>query len=88
MPYLINLPGQGHRVRGELSSVTDRGLAPIHQFKGVAVGHYERLPIRVVSDARRDQALVSAEAYFAPRSFGETLMGKGGFGESIRSWPS
>ncbi|GMN30583.1 hypothetical protein TIFTF001_002865 [Ficus carica] len=53
VPYLINLPGRGRRVRGELYSVTDRSLASPDELEGVAVGHYERLPIRVVSEAHR-----------------------------------
>ncbi|GMN30594.1 hypothetical protein TIFTF001_002864 [Ficus carica] len=72
IPYLINLPGKDHRVRGELYSVAARGLARLDDLEGLAIGHYERLPIRVVRDPNGD-GVVSAEAYYAHRSFGEAL---------------
>ncbi|PON48036.1 Gamma-glutamylcyclotransferase, AIG2-like [Parasponia andersonii] len=75
IPYLINLPGSGHRIKGELYSVTGPGLARIDDLEGTAIGHYERLPVRVVQD-RGD--VVSAEAYFAHRSFGEALWERNG----------
>ncbi|EXB99714.1 hypothetical protein L484_023243 [Morus notabilis] len=80
IPYLINLPGPGHRIRGELYSVTGRCLARLDDLEGIAIGHYERLPIRVVrerdgavSEDDQDGVVSDAEAYFAHRSFGEAL---------------
>lgn len=54
VPDLI--PGQGHRIRGELYTVTSVGLEPLDYLEGVAVAHYERLPIRVVG--KRDGVLL------------------------------
>ncbi|EXB99713.1 hypothetical protein L484_023242 [Morus notabilis] len=42
VPYLINLPGRGHRIRGELYTVTGAGLEPLDDLEGVAVAHYDR----------------------------------------------
>nr|POE73996.1 putative gamma-glutamylcyclotransferase [Quercus suber] len=69
IPYLINLPGSGHRVKGELYSVSTHGLGRLDELKGTALGHYERLPI---------QTQAEAEAYYAHRSFGEELWEKNG----------
>ncbi|GAV58021.1 AIG2 domain-containing protein [Cephalotus follicularis] len=72
IPYLINIPESGHPVKGEVYSVTSRGLALVDELEGTSRGHYERLPIEVVKD--EDGAVsVEAEAYFAGRSFGEAL---------------
>ncbi|KAM6557528.1 hypothetical protein CsatB_004547 [Cannabis sativa] len=77
IPYLINLPGSGQRIKGELYSVTASGLALLDDLEGVAIGHYERLPIQVVGgDVEKE--VVSAEAYFAHRSFGNELWKKNG----------
>ncbi|KAL3838559.1 hypothetical protein ACJIZ3_023150 [Penstemon smallii] len=71
IPYLINLPGSGHRIRGELYSVSSgRGLARLDDLEGVHLGHYERLPVVVEGG---DKAATEAEAYFADRGFGEDL---------------
>ncbi|XVF13634.1 hypothetical protein REPUB_Repub08aG0224500 [Reevesia pubescens] len=72
IPYLINLPGHGHQVKGELYSVSTRGLVLLDELEGVSIGHYERLPIQVFEEEKRG-VLVAAEAYFAHRSFGERL---------------
>ncbi|GMN30590.1 hypothetical protein TIFTF001_002863 [Ficus carica] len=78
-PYLINLPGRGRRVHGELYSVTaDRGLNRLDYLVGIGVGQHERLPICLVSDTRIDLTEVSAEAYFAQRSFGPALWERSG----------
>lgn len=73
IPYLINLPGSGHRVRGELYSVSSSvGLARLDDLEGTHRSHYERLPLTVVRN-QDDAGLVEAEAYFAHREFGEAL---------------
>ncbi|TKY67893.1 putative gamma-glutamylcyclotransferase [Spatholobus suberectus] len=48
VPFLLNLPGSGRRVRGELYSVSTRGLARMDELEGTSRAHYERLPIKAV----------------------------------------
>ncbi|KAI4328069.1 hypothetical protein L6164_020460 [Bauhinia variegata] len=74
IPYLINLPRSGHRITGELYSVSSRGLERLDELEGIRIGHYERLPIRAADGA----VSVDAEAYFAHRTFGEGLWRKKG----------
>ena len=74
IPFLINLPGSGHRVTGELYSVSTRGLARVDELEGTIAGHYERLPIQIENQVD----LVEAEAYYAHRSFGEELWERNG----------
>ncbi|XP_022858963.1 putative gamma-glutamylcyclotransferase At3g02910 [Olea europaea var. sylvestris] len=73
IPYLINLPGSGHRVRGELYSVSsNRGLARLDELERVDDGHYERLPVEVTAGDGRDKVVaVEVDAYFAHRRFGK-----------------
>lgn len=76
IPYLIHIPGAGHRVRGELYSVSTRGLSRLDELEGTSFGHYERLPVRVVrvdDGGGSDPVEVQAEAYYAHRSFGDAL---------------
>ncbi|CAN6547183.1 unnamed protein product [Malus baccata var. baccata] len=76
IPYLINLPGSGHRIKGELYSVSTRGLARFDELEGTSIGHYERLPIHVIHGS--GDGVVSAEAYFAHRSFGPAMWERNG----------
>lgn len=86
IPYLINLPGSGNRVKGELYSVSTQGLARLDELEGTRFGHYERLPIRLAEGGREGNdgngavsvAAVEAEGYFLNRSFGEGLWEKKG----------
>ncbi|KAK4366410.1 hypothetical protein RND71_014290 [Anisodus tanguticus] len=71
IPYLINIRGSGHRVRGELYKVNSSGIIPLDDLEGIEIGHYERLPVTVVSGDGGET--VAAEAYFAHRSFGEGM---------------
>ncbi|KAK7837187.1 putative gamma-glutamylcyclotransferase At3g02910 [Quercus suber] len=71
IPYLINLFGSGHRVKGEFYSVSTRGLGRLDELEGTALGHYEWLPIQTQVEAE-------AEAYYAHRSFREELWEKNG----------
>ncbi|KAI3459145.1 hypothetical protein Pfo_015808 [Paulownia fortunei] len=74
IPYLINLPGAGYRIRGELYSVSsDLGQARLDELEGVDQGHYERLPVAVVAAEGVGERVLEAEAYFAHRGFGEAL---------------
>ncbi|XP_058775517.1 putative gamma-glutamylcyclotransferase At3g02910 [Vicia villosa] len=68
--YLINLPGSGHRVKGEAYAVSDEALVRLDEIEGVEYGYYERVPVVVVRDGGER---VKAEAYFGHRSFGEIL---------------
>ena len=74
LPYLINQPGSGHRVRGELYAVSSRGLVRVDELEAIGIGHYERLPIQAADGT----VLLEAEAYFAHRNFGERLWKKNG----------
>ncbi|KAM7260182.1 hypothetical protein ACFE04_015923 [Oxalis oulophora] len=78
IPYLINHPNTGHRVKGELYSVTSNhgGLARVDELEGTKRGHYERLPIKVVMEGEEDGVVVEAEAYFANRSYGGEMLEK------------
>ncbi|PPR99019.1 hypothetical protein GOBAR_AA21659 [Gossypium barbadense] len=48
VPFLLNMPGSGHRVTGELYAVSSRGLARVDELEGTNRGHYERLPILLI----------------------------------------
>jgi gamma-glutamylaminecyclotransferase len=71
IPYLINLPGSGHRVKGEVYAVSDDAVVRLDEFEGVRNGFYERIPVVVVTE--EGGAKVEAEGYFGHRSFGEKL---------------
>lgn len=82
IPYMLYLPGSvGHRINGELYSVTTQGLVSLDELEGTGVDHYERRPVQVIMREKSDAAegekgsvvLVDAEAYFAHRSFGERM---------------
>ncbi|KAK1566659.1 hypothetical protein Q3G72_002551 [Acer saccharum] len=76
IPYLINLAGSGNRVKGELYSVSSRGLIRLDELEGTSIGHYDRLPIQVQSE---DGAVSKdGEAYFANSRFGVRLWEKKG----------
>ena len=71
IPYLINLSRLGHRVKGELYSMSTRGLGRQDELEGTALGHYEWLPIQTQAEAEAE-----AKASYAHRSFGEELWEK------------
>ncbi|GFZ15450.1 AIG2-like (avirulence induced gene) family protein [Actinidia rufa] len=90
------LPPQPPRVwppphpRRALRRLSPRGLARIDELEGITLGHYERLPIQLLSASGVDGdccgggEVVEAEAYYAHRSFAEEMWqrkGKVGFGE-------
>ncbi|KAK7263985.1 hypothetical protein RJT34_31586 [Clitoria ternatea] len=84
VPFLLNLPGAGHRVHGELYSVSTRGLARMDELEGTSRAHYERLPIKLVPvDGNEKEGLTCAEAYYAHRNYAMEIWkknGKRGFG--------
>ncbi|KAL9296159.1 hypothetical protein ACSQ67_022055 [Phaseolus vulgaris] len=87
VPFLLNIPGSGCRVHGELYSVSTRGLARMDELEGTSRAHYERLPIKVVpaSEGEEEEAeeetaagLTCAEAYYAHRSYAAEMWKKNG----------
>lgn len=72
IPYLINLPGSGNRVKGEVYEVSDCAVIRLDEFEGVSGGYYERVPVVAVAEGEGG-VRVEAEAYFGHRSFGEML---------------
>ncbi|CAN6286133.1 unnamed protein product [Urochloa humidicola] len=75
VPFLLNLPGEGDRVAGELYAVTPRGLARLDELEGVSRAHYERLPIAV---DLAEGARVNALAYYAHRDYAAELWRRSG----------
>ncbi|THU74542.1 hypothetical protein C4D60_Mb04t34470 [Musa balbisiana] len=76
VPFLLNLPGAGERVSGELYAISARAIARMDELEGTRKGHYERLPISVVvvdGDGGQEAAEVDAEAYYAHRSYAAEL---------------
>ncbi|XP_027356188.1 putative gamma-glutamylcyclotransferase At3g02910 [Abrus precatorius] len=89
VPFLLNLPGSGNRVHGELYSVSSRGLARMDELEGTTRAHYERLPIKLVpaGDGEGEEGgdgeeaaagLTCAEAYYAHRNYAMELWKKNG----------
>ncbi|KAK9716206.1 hypothetical protein RND81_06G218300 [Saponaria officinalis] len=77
VPFLINLPGSGLRVKGELYSVSGRALARLDELEGIGRGHYERLPAVVTAEDGGGE-VSEVEAYYADRGFAEELWEKSG----------
>ncbi|XP_065037616.1 putative gamma-glutamylcyclotransferase At3g02910 [Musa acuminata AAA Group] len=70
VPFLLDLPGAGEHVFGELYAVSPRALARMDDLEGTRNGHYERLPISVVVDGEgQKEAEAEVEAYYAHRSY-------------------
>ncbi|KAI0500794.1 hypothetical protein KFK09_019011 [Dendrobium nobile] len=83
VPFLINIPGSGERVSGELYAVSRRAIPRLDELEGISHGHYERLPIIVHlltgGEGEEETGLImEAEAYFAHRSFGEEMWKRNG----------
>ncbi|XP_057456832.1 putative gamma-glutamylcyclotransferase At3g02910 [Lotus japonicus] len=80
VPFLLNLPGSGQPVHGELYSVSARGLARMDDLEGIDRNHYERLPIRLLPAGGEEVAAAEAEveAYFAHRSYAMEMWKKNG----------
>ncbi|XP_009361138.2 putative gamma-glutamylcyclotransferase At3g02910 [Pyrus x bretschneideri] len=76
VPFLLNLPGSGERVTGELYGVSSGGLARMDELEGTSRGHYERLPIKLV--VLEEGEAEEAEAYFAHSSYARELWMKNG----------
>ncbi|KAG6518361.1 putative gamma-glutamylcyclotransferase At3g02910 [Zingiber officinale] len=80
VPFLLNFPGEGERVAGELYAVSPRGLTRMDELEGTLRGHYERLPISVavLGDPHSAEAEVAAEAYYAHPSYASELWRRNG----------
>ncbi|KAL5129686.1 putative gamma-glutamylcyclotransferase [Glycine soja] len=90
VPFLLNIPGSGHGVHGELYSVSTRGLERMDELEGTSRAHYERLPIKVVPAAEEEDddgfdgeeeaaaGLTCAEAYYAHGNYAMELWKKNG----------
>ncbi|KAA0032091.1 hypothetical protein IC582_025298 [Cucumis melo] len=74
VPFLINSPGSGHIVEGEVYAVTKGGLGRTDELEGLSRGHYVRLPIDV--EASEGGGVVAAEAYYAHPSYAMELWKK------------
>lgn len=86
VPFLLNMPGRGDRVCGEVYEVSDVALARMDELEGITRGHYQRLPINLnlslsLNDSDSDSNVeveVEGEAYFAHPSYAEDLWRKNG----------
>ncbi|CAI5527003.1 unnamed protein product [Closterium sp. Naga37s-1] len=58
VPFLLHLPGSGHRVQGEVYEVNSKAVAALDVLEGTDRGHYMRCPL-MLSD------LVMSEKYAA-----------------------
>ncbi|XVF06842.1 hypothetical protein REPUB_Repub06bG0085800 [Reevesia pubescens] len=93
VPFLLHMPGSGHRVTGELYAVSARGLARVDELEGTSRGHYERLPIQLMpagnesgKEENEEEVLrrcaggvtCAAEAYYAHRSYEKEMWKRNG----------
>ncbi|CAH8331813.1 unnamed protein product [Eruca vesicaria subsp. sativa] len=77
VPFLLNKPGSGQRVTGELYAVSPRGLSRLDELEGISRGHYVRQQIRLLKegeegDLEAEESCV-VEAYYAHKSYEEEL---------------
>ncbi|XVE62317.1 hypothetical protein DITRI_Ditri06bG0108500 [Diplodiscus trichospermus] len=84
VPFLLNMPGLGHRVSGELYAVSARGLARLDELEGTSLGHYERLPIQLMpagnGNKENEEAswTCAAEAYYAHKNYDKEMWNRNG----------
>jgi gamma-glutamylaminecyclotransferase len=85
VPFLLNIPGSGQPVYGELYSVSSFGLSRMDELEGTTKNHYERLPIKIVpaeeegeEGGREVQEVTSAEAYYAHGNYAMEMWKKNG----------
>ncbi|KAM6586457.1 hypothetical protein CsatA_009062 [Cannabis sativa] len=81
VPFLINLPGSGQKVIGELYAVSSSGLSRLDELEGITRSHYQRLPIQLSPLDHQDDdgvVLTAGEAYFAHSSYAGKLWNKNG----------
>ncbi|CAN8260601.1 unnamed protein product [Cochlearia groenlandica] len=76
VPFLLNKPGSGQRVTGELYAVSPRGLSRLDELEGITRGHYVRQRIRLVAAEEEEEdgeVETEVEAYYAHKSYEEEL---------------
>ena len=90
VPFLLNFPGSGHRVQGELYSVSTRGMARMDELEGTTREHYERLPVKLIPMKEEkegeeendvveiEEMITQAEAYYGHRNYAMELWKKDG----------
>jgi gamma-glutamylaminecyclotransferase len=67
VPCMLNCPGDGHQVEGELYEVDDEGLNRIDALERIQESDgYRRSVIRVKSNERSNQEIKKAFAYLMP----------------------
>lgn len=71
VPFLLNFPGSGYQVVGELYAVSDKALVRIDELEGVSTGHYERMPVRL-------DGVSMAQAYYAHHNYAMDLWKRNG----------
>ncbi|XP_047328006.1 putative gamma-glutamylcyclotransferase At3g02910 [Impatiens glandulifera] len=76
VPFLLNMPGSGDRVYGELYAVSQSAIPRMDELEGTNRGHYERLPIKVIAEGGCGG--MSAEAYYAHRSYAAAMWKRNG----------
>lgn len=73
IPFLLDVPGQGHRIQGELYSVDERMLAFLDDFEMVPTW-YQRVPVELqVERSDGDGATTEAFVYMR-KEFEEELL--------------
>lgn len=73
VPFLLDVPGQGHRIQGELYSVDERMLAFLDDFEMVPTW-YQRVPVELqVETSEGDGATAEAFVYMR-KEFEEELL--------------
>ncbi|XP_068635204.1 putative gamma-glutamylcyclotransferase At3g02910 [Aristolochia californica] len=75
VPFLLNLPGSGNRVSGELYAVSTDALHRMDELEGTGCGHYERLLLEVRME---NGQIIQAQAYYAHRSYAPELWKRNG----------
>ncbi|KAL3374131.1 hypothetical protein AABB24_005881 [Solanum stoloniferum] len=81
VPFLLNFPGSGEHVRGELYAVSARGLIRMDELEGITRAHYEKLPIKIRADEESESEsgkTMEVEAYYAHRNYAEALWKRNG----------
>lgn len=86
VPFLLNLPGRGHSVSGELYAVSPAALARMDELEGIGRGHYERLPIQIQIQTEAAVEEKAVEAYYAHRSYAEAMWRRSGEEEAYNCY--
>lgn len=74
VPFLLDVPGQGHRIRGELYTVDERMLAFLDDFEMVPT-RYQRVPVELQVERSEGGGSATAEAFvYIRKEFEEELL--------------